>query len=181
LPEERELERARGLVGWRMMKLDPASQTVTLEKPGIRLDLGGIAKGYAGDQAIAMLREHGIRSALFEAGGDIVVGDPPPGKEGWPIDIADAAGAPPKVVLSNCAISTSGDTVQFVVIDGKHYSHVVDPRTGVALTNRYAATIIAPRGIDTDALATAACVIGPDHGRALLPPYHAHGWIRQLP
>lgn len=179
LPGREELEGARALTGWRMMRLSGADRTVRLEKPGMRLDLGGIAKGYAGDEAIRVLAGHGIKSALFEAGGDIVVSDPPPQARGWTIAIENANGAPEKLVLHNCAISTSGDTVQFVEIGGNRYSHVVDPRTGQALTNHYAATVVAPRGIDTDALSTALTVMGPE-GMKLLPRYQAHGWLRKV-
>ncbi len=165
LPTTRAIEEARKLVGWQNVKLDPAAQTADLLVPGMKLDLGGIAKGYAGDCAIAMLKEHGIRSALFEAGGDIVVSDPPPGKKGWVIDV-EMQGLP-DVTLANGAISTSGDTVQFVEIDGKHYSHVVDPHTGIGLTSRRIATVIAPDGITSDALSTAVTVMG-DDGPAVL-------------
>jgi len=180
LPSDPELSAARALVGWRLMTLDPAAKTVALAKPGMRLDLGGIAKGYAGDEAIRVLRKNGIHSALFEAGGDIVVSDPPPGAKGWGIEVENPAKGPPILHLANCAISTSGDTVQFVQIGPTHYSHVIDPRTGIALTNRYAATIIAARGIDADALSTAACVMGPSAGMQVVAEYAAQGSIREV-
>jgi thiamine biosynthesis lipoprotein len=167
LPAPDDLDAARAVVGWRHLHLDAKHRTATLDMPGVKLDLGGIAKGYAGDEAIRILRQHGIRSALFEAGGDIVVSDAPPGKKGWDVEIVDPNGTR-TVELANRGISTSGDTEQFVEIDGKHYSHVVDPRTGIGLTERYAATVIAPNGTTSDALSTAATVVGPDHAVQLV-------------
>ena len=179
LPTTQQIEHANAVTGYRLLQLDPQSKTVRLLKPGMKLDLGGIAKGYAGDQAIKVLRDNGIKSALFEAGGDIVVSDPPPHSSGWVIALENAGNAPGKQTLHNCAISTSGDTVQFVEIAGQHYSHVVDPRTGRALTNHWMATVIAPRGIDTDALSTTLCVMGPP-GLSILKPYNARAYLRQV-
>lgn len=171
LPAPRALNEAQERVGWQKVKLDPALQTVELTVPGMRLDLGGIAKGYAGDEAVRVLREHGIGSALFEAGGDIVVSDAPPGKQGWTVDIvASEAEKKRTIATANRGISTSGDTEQFVEIDGMRYSHVVDPRTGLGLTERFAATVIARNGITSDSLSTAACVLGED-GTTLVNSY----------
>ncbi len=161
LPDPDELAVARRLVDYRLLQLDPAAGTVRLARAGMRLDLGAIAKGYIVDQALATLREQGIASALIEAGGDMLVGDPPPGREGWSVSIPDVApGEPPRtVVLANQAISTSGDTQRFVEIDGVRYSHIVDPRTGYGLTTRVAATVIAADALTSDGLATAACLL----------------------
>jgi thiamine biosynthesis lipoprotein len=159
------------------MKLDPKTRTVDLTVAGMRLDLGGIGKGYAGDEAILILREHGVASALFEAGGDIVLSDAPPDRpEGWLIETQDGR----KISLADAAVSTSGHTEQFVEIDGVPYSHVVDPRTGIGLTNQFAATIIAKRGITADALSTAATVLGPERSKPLLKRFGARGWIRKV-
>lgn len=170
LPDNSELDAARKLVGWRKLKLlslcDELSGQVMLNVRGMQLDLGGIAKGYACDEGIRILKEHGISSALVEMGGDIVVSEPPPGKKGWDIQITNSS-IPRAVTLSNAAISSSGDTNQFIEIDGRRYSHIVDPRTGVGLTNRIAVTIIAPNGITSDGLSTAISVLGPVRGKTL--------------
>jgi FAD:protein FMN transferase len=179
LPTTQAVESARALVDWRFMHLDGAHKTVTLDKPAMRLDLGGIAKGYAGDEALAVLKRYGITRALFEAGGDIVLGEPPPHESGWPIELENPGAAPPKLVLHHCAISTSGDTVQFVEINGARYSHVIDPRTARALTNRAMATVIAKKGIDADSLSTAVTVMPPDAARALARAYGATLYLRQ--
>jgi thiamine biosynthesis lipoprotein len=154
LPDPAELERARALVGWQKVKLNDCFRSVQLKVRGMKLDLGGIAKGYAGDEAQKVLKRHGIKNALIEMGGDVVVSGPPPGKKGWTIRVPNAGDdqGPVDMDLANCAVSTSGDTEQFVVIGGVQYSHVVDPRTGQALTNRAQATIIAKEGLNSDPL-----------------------------
>ena len=157
LPDPQKVAAAQKLVNWQNLKLNRQNQTAQLLMKGMQLDLGGIAKGYAGDCAIEVLKTQGISSALFEAGGDVVLGDAPPKTNGWKIEIENAtsSGAPRVVELHNAAIAASGDSSQFVVIKGKRYSHVVNPKTGFGLTNRVAVTVIAPRGITTDSLATA--------------------------
>lgn len=183
LPPERELADARSRIGWQHVKLDAAARTVELTTPGMRLDLGGIAKGDAGDEAIKRLRARGVRSALFEAGGDIVVSDAPPGTNGWQIELPARDGRPaPTIALANAAVSTSGDTAQYVEIAGRRYSHVVDPQTGLGLGEHSVATVIAPRGITADALSTAATVLGPERGMKLIRQYRgANGWIGRSP
>jgi thiamine biosynthesis lipoprotein len=102
-------------------------------------------------------------------GGDLVASAPPPGRRGWRVRI-DRPGrtAPDSLLLAHAALSTSGDTEQFVEIDGVRYSHVVDPATGVGLRTRVAATVLAPDGATADALSTLLTVLGPAQGRALL-------------
>jgi thiamine biosynthesis lipoprotein len=178
LPDPAELANARELTGWRLIELDWSRKTVNLLNPGMRLDLGGIAKGYAGDEALKVLKTQGINAVLFEAGGDIVVGDAPRGKPGWVVQIKDEEGAARNIDVKNCAVSTSGDTEQFVVIEGRRYSHVVDPRTGLGLSSRIQSTVIARRGIDSDSLSTAVCVMGAEKGRELIRQYGARGYIR---
>lgn len=172
LPSAVDLQTARERVGYGLVKLDPQKSTVDLKRSGMRLDLGGIAKGYAGDEALKALRQHGVGSALIDAGGDIVVGDPPPGTTGWRIGIAplEKRDAPPSrfVTLKNCGVATSGDAWQFVEIDGKRYSHIIDPKTGYGLTERSSVTVIAPDGISADALASAVSVLGVERGLKLI-------------
>jgi len=168
LPSAQQLESARERVGWEKMRLDSCAKTVQLLVPAMQLDLGGIAKGYALDCALATLRQHGIGSALIEAGGDIVVGEAPPGRRGWRIEIANAKRQKRFVMLTNAAISSSGDVEQYVDIGGKRYSHIVDPRTGIGLANRMAVTVIAPNGMTSDSLATAGSVLGKKKGMKLI-------------
>ena len=171
LPDSARLEEARSRVGYQYVQLGPKDRHVTLLKKGMRLDLGGIAKGFAIDEALRVLRQHGITRALVDAGGDIGLGDSPPGKDGWRIAIErlDGQGRPEVIVsLKNCAIATSGDTWQYVEIDGRRYSHLVDPRTGVGLTDHSSVTVIADRAMTADALASAVSVLGPQRGIELI-------------
>lgn len=172
LPTEPEIAAARAAVGWQKLKLDTRARSVTLLAPDMRLDLGGIGKGYAADQALKVLRERGIHRALIAASGDIRVGDPPPGKPGWTIAISGMDGrtnAPaPTILLHNAAVSTSGDTEQFIEIGGVRYSHIVNPATGVGLTERIQATVVARDATTSDALATAVCILGAQRGLALV-------------
>ncbi|MBI5706888.1 MAG: FAD:protein FMN transferase [Armatimonadetes bacterium] len=165
MPPAEALQSALKLVGWKKLKLDRRAQTAELTVPGMLLDLGGVAKGDACDFALAAIKKAGIRSAMVECGGDITLGAAPPGSWGWPIKIL---GSSEQVQhLSNVAISTSGDAYQFVEIDGKRYSHICDPRTGLGLSNRLQATVIANRGLRSDPLTKVICVLGPGVGRRL--------------
>ena len=183
LPSEEALAAAAPLVGYQKVRLDPAAHTVRLALPGMKLDLGGIAKGYAGENAIATLRAHGIASAFYEAGGDIVVSDAPPGKGGWAIGIADhGPNIPESLPVANSAISTSGDTEQFVEINGLHYSHVVDPHTGIGMTTRAMGTVTGPKGLWTDGLSKSVYLIPPEKVESLLKHYPGtKAYIRKVP
>jgi len=165
LPDPDRLAKARLAVGYTRMHLDPAHHTVELLAPNMRLDLGGIAKGYAVDQGLKVLGRLGIPSALVSGGGDIAVGAPPPGKEGWRIELPplDASNAPPTrfVLLSQAGISTSGDLFQRLEIDGVRYSHIVDPRTGIGLTDHSLVTVIASDDFTADGLTKVMSVLNP--------------------
>jgi thiamine biosynthesis lipoprotein len=170
LPGRAELDSAALRVGSEKVHLDSAAHTVRLAVPGMRLDLGGIAKGYILDQALAELRRHGVTRALLEAGGDIVAGDPPPGLPGWRVAVPEGGRAvrASAAALANAAVATSGDTEQFVLIEGVRYSHVIDPQTGLGLTTRRQATVVAEDGVTADGLATALVVLDAERGAALL-------------
>ena len=188
LPSAELLTRARAAVGWRKLKLDARQKTATLTVPNMQLDLGGLGKGFAADKALQVLRTRGVTRALIAASGDIAVSDPPPGQPGWRVSIGApdfspggtnnnsqqlvvAANGGPIVrtlLLKNAAISTAGDSEQFVEIGGVHYSHIVDPRTGVGLTNRLQVSVIARRATEADAFDTTVRVLGVKRGLALI-------------
>jgi thiamine biosynthesis lipoprotein len=172
MPDPRSLARAVELTGYDKLRLDAKTRSARLDKPGMLLDLGGIAKGYAADEAMAVLKRRGIRRAMVAAGGDIVVSRPPPGKSGWLIGIAPSGpiDQPPENYLLLCdrAVSTSGESEQHVEIGGVRYSHIVDPRTGIAVTGHSSVTVVAPTGKISDSLATAASVLGPERGLQLI-------------
>jgi FAD:protein FMN transferase len=167
-PAAARMDEARRSVGYQYLKLDPAAHTARLERPGMRLDLGGIAMGYADDEALKVLKQHGVPRALIDGSGDILAGDPPPGASGWKIGIAPLMGkdGPPSryLLLANAAVTTSGDMFQHLDIGGKRYSHVLDPRTGLGLTTRSSVTVIAPDCIAADSLTKAVSVLGPERG-----------------
>lgn len=171
LPSASALAAALSRSGWEKMTLDPAARTATLAQPNMQLDLGGIAKGFAGDEAIRVLREKGIDRALFEGGGDLVASKSPPGLPGWKVVIRGLPGR--SFWLANGAMSTSGDAEQFVEIGGKRYSHIVDPRTGVGLTNRKQATVFAKDGLTSDSLSTTLCVMPENKGLQLADAFRA--------
>jgi thiamine biosynthesis lipoprotein len=158
-------------VGYEKLGLNKRDRTATLTVSGMKLDLGAIAKGYAADEAIKALQALGIRSALVAASGDITVSEPPPGKKGWRIEITplDTPDAPPAkfVLLARQALATSGDLFQHVEIEGKRYSHIVNPKTGVGLADHSLVTVLARDGKTADALATTISVLGPDQGLIL--------------
>ena len=169
LPPADRLQQALAATDWRAVVLDDKARTITLLKSGMLLDLGGIAKGYAADAGLKVLQEHGLTRALVMAGGDIAIGDPPPGEDAWAIKLRQFASTTPEedlttVRLHNCGVSTSGDLYQFTEIDGTRYSHIVSPQTGLGLTERIACSVIAPDCTTSDALDTAICVMGKERG-----------------
>jgi len=172
LPNPDRLEQARKAVGYRHLVLDPKTRSAKLLVPKMRLDLGAIAKGYAAQEALRVLEGRGIKCAMVMASGDIAVSDPPPGRRGWRIEIApiDAPNAPPArfVWLKRYGLATSGDAFQWVVINGTRYSHIVNPHTGLGLTDHSLVTVLAPDPMTADALATAVSALGPDQGRKLV-------------
>lgn len=172
LPSPAQRTELRKRVGFKNLHLDAAAHTAELRLPEMRLDLGAIAKGYAVDEALAVLSRRGISRALVGGSGDMAASEAPPGQPGWKIEVAaiDAAGAPPAeiIFLKNRGIATSGDVFQRVEIDGVRYSHIVDPRTGVGLTDHGLVTVVAPDCLTADSIATAVSVLGPEQGMLLI-------------
>ncbi len=175
LPPAWRFEEARRAVGCDKLHLDAVQRTVTLTAPGMRLDFGAIAKGYAVDAALQVLRENGVARALVDLGGDLGLGDPPPDRNGWSVAIAPlAADQAPSLMtgLRNCGTATSGDRYRFVEVGGVRYSHILDPKTGLGITTPREVTVIARSGEEADAWATAISVLGPEAG---LPRIDAAG------
>jgi thiamine biosynthesis lipoprotein len=171
LPVPERLAEARASVGYSLLKLDRPSHTVQLLRANMRLDLGGIAKGLAADEALAEIKRAGITSALVRASGDIAVGNPPPGETGWRIGLAPLNPDDPPtsfVRLASAAISTSGDSRQHLEVAGRRYSHIIDPRTGLGISGRSSVSVIAKSGIEADGVATAVSVLGTEAGLTLI-------------
>ena len=187
LPSPALVAEMRARCGWQKLRLDPETKTAELLAPEMRLDLGAIAKGYACDQALKLIRERGHPAALVAGAGDMAVGDPPPGKKGWriaidPLDAEDGVPSPATVIveLAHCGIATSGDRYQRLQIGGKRYSHILDLRTGQPLTDHSLVTVIASDCMAADSLSTALSAIGPKDGPALAAEKNAVArWQRQ--
>ncbi len=164
LPNPKALAAVKSRVGYKQIKLNPRTRTVTLLVANMQLDLGGIAKGYAVDEAMKMLKANCIRRAFVAASGDMLTSAPPIGRKGWRVDIrnVDQFGNiyPRTVFLKNQALSTSGDTEQYIEINGRRYSHIVDPRTGYGLNHRMQVTVISNTSTTADSHATAISVMG---------------------
>jgi thiamine biosynthesis lipoprotein len=180
LPALDQIEQARKACGWDKVQLipDPSEvgssddsvqhaslqQMVSLKSSGMRLDVSGLATGY--------IIATGTESILINAGGDIRVGKPPPGRDGWRVDVAGLGLNAPLFathLVSNCAVTTSGDLYQYVDIDGRRYSHFIDPFSGSPIERRQSVTAFAATALDADAGATALAVMGMELGAEQFP------------
>lgn len=184
LPTAESTAHAIAMTDWHALVLDPAKHTATKTKTGLLCDLGGIGKGYAANEALKVLRARGITRAVVAASGDLAIGDAPPDKDGWDIELRTFEQPEEKdkldhFLLKSCGCSTSGDLHQFTEIDGVRYSHVIDPKTGLGMTKRVACTVIAPDAANSDAFDTPLCLLGPKEGgkvAAKLPGVQAR-WV----
>ena len=159
LPAADAIARARALVDAHAIEID--APHVRLARAGMTLDFGGIGKGFAADRALARLRELGFPCALVGIEGDLALGAAAPGTAGWFVHAATGSGGDAELlVLAECGVSTSGDAIQYVVIGGRRFSHIVDPRSGWALEHAVRATVIARDATEADAFATAFSVLG---------------------
>ncbi len=184
LPDPSALREAAARSGYRKLHLDPEHRTLTLDMPGMALDVGGIGKGYAASEALEEIARLGVRSALVAISGDLAFSDAPPGRLGWRISVQPGdrpiVGVPAVLELTNAAVSTSGSSEQHVDIDGRRYSHIIDPSSEQGLAGDITVTVIARHGIDADGLDTAASVLGAERGLALIESHHdAAGLIIQ--
>ncbi len=179
VPEDEEIQRALKLVDYKRVRLDEHAKTVYLETEGMMIDLGGIAKGYVGDEVVRLLKTHGVRHGLVNLGGDILaIGGKPDGSN-WRIGIQSPrpeAGGPRHfsiIDIEEGSIVTSGDYERFMIDiyeeTGIRYHHIFDPATGYpAETGLMSTTVVGAHGIDTDALSTALYILGQEKGMALI-------------
>ena len=162
-PAADSLKFARQKTGYQYIHLDVIHQSIWLEKKGMQLDVGGLGKGFVAQAALNVIMQNGCRKAMVNAGGNIVTGDKPDGQTGWLVGInapEEKEDILPRLLsLHNMAVSTSGDLYQQVEIDGKTYSHIVKPKTGIGLTHNTNVTAIAPDGTTADWLSTACSVL----------------------
>lgn len=166
-PGSEIIEEKRALVGYRSLLLREKDHSVGFASPGMAIDLGAIAKGWAVDRAMERLAARGIDNAIVDAGGDLRVVGVRPGKDAWRIGVRDPREAGELLAtfqLRDTAIATSGDYERFFVADGIRYHHVLDPRTGYPARGCRSVTVLAPTAAEADACATAAFVLGPAEG-----------------
>lgn len=168
IPPSEDIQVISEKVGYQKILINSRLGSVRLLVDGMKLDLGGIAKGFAADQAIVPLERAGFKQFLIDAGGDLRIGDPPPGREGWRISIDTPGNLNFSVQIHNVAIATSGDKYRFYEINGTRYSHIVHPVTGLGLTHHRQVTVIAPDAATADALATALSVMDIKAGLSLI-------------
>jgi FAD:protein FMN transferase len=171
VPTDAALAPAVRAIGWQGLQLDAAARTLAFARPGMRIDLGGFAKGHAVDNATTILKSMGIHHAWVAAGGDSrVIGD----KRGrpWTIgvrDPADASGQRLAAVLPlvDCAVSTSGDYERYCMKAGVRHHHILDPRSGRSPSQVRAVTVLADDGLTAEALSKCIFVLGPERGLAM--------------
>jgi thiamine biosynthesis lipoprotein len=178
LPTDAELLQARSKVGYDKLILDVNEMSVRFAADGMRVDLGGVAKGYAVDKAVEAMQKDGALGGMVEIGGDIrCFGWPPQGKNKWRIGLQDSREADLGIgdsrvlmvlELTDAAIATSGDYRRFALIEGKAYSHIIDTKTGSGSEGLTSVTIISRNGTEADALATAVSVLGAEKGLELV-------------
>jgi thiamine biosynthesis lipoprotein len=172
VPAAAALNEAASRSGFQKLHIDVAEQTAMLDQAGMALDVGAIGKGYAASEALSALREKGMTSALVAVSGDLAFSNAPPGQRGWRIDIHNEdpalAGVPRVLELTNAAVSTSGASEQHLDVEGRRYSHIIDPSSKMGLVNDITVTVIARSGLDADGLDTAASVVGTERGLALI-------------
>jgi thiamine biosynthesis lipoprotein len=170
LPTPEELKSAREISGMQHVLFDEDGSTISFDRVGIEIDLGGIGKGYAVDRAVEMLRTCKVEAALVNSGDSTMyaIGRPPK-QEAWQIGVRDPADETKSMVtlaLRDGSVSTSGAPEKVFEIEGKEYSHILDARTGLPAEGMVSASAIAPTATETDALGTAFYVLGPAGTRA---------------
>jgi thiamine biosynthesis lipoprotein len=185
MPSEAELAEARSRVGYGRVILNQKDGTIFFDRAGVELDLGGIAKGYAVDRAVAVLKQCGVTSALLSAGGSTIYAlGAPPGKPAWEIEVQDPVDRDKiatRVRLKDRALSVSGSYEKFFELNGARYSHVMDPRTGWPVQGVLSVAVITGDGTSGDALDNVFYVLGVERGRASLKKFSATEVIFFLP
>lgn len=172
VPSDDELAETRERTGYRQVSLDPEAKTIAFERPGMELDLGAIGKGYAVDRAATVLREHGVCNALISSGSSSIAAlGAPPGERGWPIALCDPRNrrkTSRMLRLSNLSVSISGGYEQVFVMNGRAYTHLLDPRSGQPVHGMLMTAVIGASNALTDALSTALFVLGVEDSRRFL-------------
>jgi thiamine biosynthesis lipoprotein len=171
LPDEKTAKKMVRLIDYKNIVLDHARTSVMLKEKGMRIGFGGIGKGYAAEKAKAVMREIGVKSGLVNASGDLTTWGYQPGGKPWTIGIVDPD-APGTVIgvldITDMAVATSGNYEKYALIDGKRYSHTINPRTGLPVTGIKSVTIVCPYAEIADAMATPVMVMGVKAGMHMI-------------
>lgn len=164
---QEQIYELRDLINYRLIELDYDHQTVFLRRKGMKIGFGGIGKGYAAHQASLMMKSMGIKSGLINASGDLMAWGKPPNKETWTVNIPspkDRRISLFEFSIPNGSVVTSGNYESYSLMNGKKYSHIIDPRTGLPIEFIKNVSVLSPNSEFGDALATAISVMGPQAG-----------------
>ena len=169
-PSEQDISQQLDRINYRHLLLNAQKRTIAFAKPGVRIDLGGIANGHAVDNGIRLLKACGFKQALVIAGGDSRILGDHQGRP-WMTGIRDPRNKDKSILvipLSDTALSTSGDYERFFIQDGKRYHHIISPQTGKSVASTRSVTILGPDATTTDGLSTMIFVLGPQAGLRLI-------------
>ena len=171
LPSRQEIEEAKKTVGMDKLVFDDAAHTVKFAVKGMGLDLGGVAKGYALDVAAGRVLALGARRGIINLGGNMrCLPLPPPGRDAYTIGVRnpfDTKAIIGEIKLLNCCVGTSGDYERYVVIGGHHFTHIMNPKTGLPVENMLSVTIVTPLGVESDGLSKAPFINGPEAAKEI--------------
>jgi len=175
-PSAGEIARARDLVGY--TKIQVRNDSIII-KPGMRVDFGGIAQGFAADRAADILRQNHVKSAIIDIGGEVLAIGQSPEKRPWRVGIRNprGKGIVETIVLQDFAVSTSGDYEKFIIIDEQRYPHIINPRTGLPAREFASVTVFAEDAAFADAMSTATAVMGAKRGIEFLDSLGIRGII----
>jgi thiamine biosynthesis lipoprotein len=180
LPDHQTAKRLVRLINYRNVIIDIEQGTVFLKEKGMRIGFGGIGKGYAAEKSKRLLQEKGVQSGIVNAAGDLTTWGYQPDGKPWTIGIAapDSLRTPFSYLnITDTSVATSGNYEKYVIIDGKKYSHTVDPRTGMPVSGIKSVTIICPNAEIADAMATPVMIMGIDFGLDMINQMKGIGCI----
>lgn len=163
LPGKSQIESALKCTGYKKIEIDSVNNTVAFNSNCLELDFGAIGKGYAVDEVVKIVRSHGIKKGLINFGGNIYALDKQKGEKGWEVGINDPfnlSSVIDFIKLDKLGVATSGDYQKYFLVDGKRYSHIIDPHTGLPVENLSSVTVLADSATKADALSTAFSVMG---------------------
>jgi thiamine biosynthesis lipoprotein len=180
LPTDAQIQETRKLVDYNKIKYGQMRNNISFRETGMKITLGGIAKGYALDRAMDILKENGIKHALVNAGGNILVMGGKPNGEKWSIALKNPRNTSQyitEIFLKDGAVATSGDYERYFMYNATRIHHIMDPRTGYSANKSISATVITKKGVDSDALSTTIFVLGPDEGMNMIEQLDVEGLI----